>query len=65
MQPKPPQGFKDYLMNRCTYVLAGNATSRMSVSMVPPPQSLQSAMKELFVEQEKERHRLRMQVCVF
>lgn len=61
VQPKPPQGFKDYLMNRCTYLLAGNASSRMSVPMATPPQTLNPAMKDLFVEQEKERHRLRMQ----
>lgn len=61
VQPKPPQGFKDYLMNRCTYVLAGNASSRLSVPVVSPPQNLQGAMKDLFSEQEKERYRLRMQ----
>ncbi|XP_069692549.1 ankyrin repeat domain-containing protein 11 isoform X2 [Periplaneta americana] len=61
VQPKPPQGFKDYLMNRCTYVLAGNASSRLSVPVVSPPQNLQGAMKDLFGEQEKERYRLRMQ----
>jgi len=61
VQPKPPQGFKDYLMNRCTYVLAGNASSRLSVPVMSPPQNLQGAMKDLFSEQEKERYRLRMQ----
>ncbi|XP_071446913.1 ankyrin repeat domain-containing protein 11 isoform X2 [Hetaerina americana] len=61
VQPKPPQGFKDYLMNRCTYVLAGNATSRLSVPITPPPQCLSASVKELFQDQEKERYRLRMQ----
>uniref|UniRef100_A0A1B6GM16 Ankyrin repeat domain-containing protein 12 n=1 Tax=Cuerna arida TaxID=1464854 RepID=A0A1B6GM16_9HEMI len=61
VQPKPPQGFKDYLMNRCTYVLAGNASSRLPVSQVAPPASLQGPIKDLFVEQEKERFRLRTQ----
>nr|CAD7571608.1 unnamed protein product [Timema californicum] len=61
VQPKPPQGFKDYLMNKCTYVLAGNASSRMSVPQILPPASLPDLMKGLFVEQEKERYRLRMQ----
>ncbi|XP_075229638.1 uncharacterized protein LOC142329167 isoform X4 [Lycorma delicatula] len=61
VQPKPPQGFKDYLMNRCTYVLAGNASSRMTIPQVAPPASLQGGMKDLFIEQEKERYRLRMQ----
>ncbi|XP_063235279.1 ankyrin repeat domain-containing protein 11 isoform X1 [Bacillus rossius redtenbacheri] len=61
VQPKPPQGFKDYLMNRCTYVLAGNASSRMPIPIISPPQSLPEQMKDLFAEQEKERYRLRMQ----
>ncbi|XP_015117345.1 ankyrin repeat domain-containing protein 12 isoform X2 [Diachasma alloeum] len=61
VQPKPPQGFKDYLMNRCTYVLAGNANKEPNVN---PPGSLQGPMKELYVEQEKERYRLRMQHVV-
>lgn len=60
VQPKPPQGFKDYLMNRCTYVLAGNAKE----PNVNPPVGLHGAMKDLYVEQEKERYRLRMQHVV-
>ncbi|XP_044269479.1 ankyrin repeat domain-containing protein 12 isoform X1 [Tribolium madens] len=58
VQPKPPQGFKDYLMNRCTYVLASTAPTTPNISYPPtlPPQ-----MKDLFTEQEKERYRLRMQ----
>ncbi|XP_059478282.1 ankyrin repeat domain-containing protein 11 isoform X2 [Neocloeon triangulifer] len=59
VQPKPPQGFKDYLMNKCTYVLAGKATTR--VRMQPPPQTLPPPMKDLFVEQEKARYRLCLQ----
>lgn len=62
VQPKPPQGFKDYLMNRCTYVIAGNAASRLSVPVVSPPPSLPPPMRDLFADQEKERYRLRMQV---
>ncbi|XP_015429415.1 PREDICTED: ankyrin repeat domain-containing protein 12 [Dufourea novaeangliae] len=61
VQPKPPQGFKDYLMNRCTYVLAGNASKEPNVN---PPVGLQGAMKDLYIEQEKERYRLRMQHVV-
>lgn len=61
VQPKPPQGFKDYLMNRCTYVLAGNANKEPNVN---PPVSLHCAMKDLYIEQEKERYRLRMQHVV-
>lgn len=61
VQPKPPQGFKDYLMNRCSYVLAGNATSRLSPIMTPPA-ALNQVLKDLFTDQEKERYRLRLQV---
>ncbi|CAH0392583.1 unnamed protein product [Bemisia tabaci] len=57
VQPKPPQGFKDYLMNRCTYVLAGNTT----ISPNQPPASLPASIKDFFIEQEKERYRLRRQ----
>ncbi|XP_018562141.1 ankyrin repeat domain-containing protein 11 [Anoplophora glabripennis] len=58
VQPKPPQGFKDYLMNRCTYVLAGTAPTTPNITY---PQTLPSQMKDLFTEQEKERYRLRTQ----
>lgn len=61
VQPKPPQGFKDYLMNRCTYVLAGNANKEPNIN---PPVGLSGLMKDLYVEQEKERYRLRMQHVV-
>ncbi|KAK2717513.1 hypothetical protein QYM36_006332 [Artemia franciscana] len=61
---KPPQGFKDYLMNRCSYVLAGNASSRMAVAMLSTPQNLSTPMQELFTQQEKERYKLRMQHLV-
>lgn len=61
VQPKPPEGFKDYLMNRCSYVLAGNSASQLSVPMIPPPQSLTGSMRDLFVSQENERYRLRLQ----
>ncbi|XP_031347221.1 ankyrin repeat domain-containing protein 12 isoform X4 [Photinus pyralis] len=58
VQPKPPQGFKDYLMNRCTYVLAGNAPTTPNITI---PANLPAQMKDLYSEQEKERYRLRMQ----
>ncbi|XP_011500098.1 PREDICTED: dentin sialophosphoprotein [Ceratosolen solmsi marchali] len=61
VQPKPPQGFKDYLMNRCTYVLAGNANKEPNIN---PPVNLLTPMKDLYVDQEKERYRLRMQHVV-
>jgi len=64
VQPKPPSGFKDYLMNRCTYVLAGNSNSRVVNTQTPSPANLHEQLKKLFVEQEKERQRLRVQVCL-
>lgn len=62
VHPKPPQGFKDYLLNRGSYVLEGNPSSRLSVPMIPLPQSLSgSPMRDLFLEQERERYKLRLQ----
>jgi len=62
VHPKPPQGYRDYLMNRKTYLLQDNAAERLrSMPMIQPPPSLAagSAMRELFVEQEKARYQLR------
>lgn len=59
VQPKPPQGFKDYLMNRCTYVLAGTSPTTPNITY---PATLSTQMKDLFADQEKERYKLRMQV---
>ncbi|GFN79201.1 ankyrin repeat domain-containing protein [Plakobranchus ocellatus] len=59
--PKAPSGFKDFLMVNCTYVLQGNATSTMSVPVLPPPSFVPAPMKEFFNQQEKERYRLRLQ----
>ena len=60
VQPKPPEGFKDYLMNKKTYLLQGNANERLrSMPMVQPPSSLKGPLRELFVDQEKERFKLR------
>ncbi|KAK9499459.1 hypothetical protein O3M35_002491 [Rhynocoris fuscipes] len=61
VQPKPPQGFKDYLMNRCTYVLASNASNRVPPPNTNPPANLHPGIKDLYIAQEKERHRLLMQ----
>ncbi|XP_065172400.1 ankyrin repeat domain-containing protein 12 isoform X2 [Atheta coriaria] len=58
VQPKPPQGFKDYLMNRGTYVLAGRAPTTPNITY---PATLAAPMKDLFSDQEKERYKLRMQ----
>ncbi|RXG73663.1 Ankyrin repeat domain-containing protein 11 [Armadillidium vulgare] len=64
VQPKPPQGFKDYLMNRCSYVLANSSTSQVSVPVIPAPASLSQPLKDLFNEQEQERYKLRLQQLI-
>ncbi|KAK3086512.1 hypothetical protein FSP39_019448 [Pinctada imbricata] len=56
--PKPPQGYKDYLMVTCSYVLQGNSASTLSVPMLSPPNSVTGPMRELFIEQEKARYKL-------
>ncbi|XP_053683345.1 ankyrin repeat domain-containing protein 11-like isoform X1 [Sabethes cyaneus] len=61
VQPKPPQGFKDYLLNRCAYALAGKTPSEPNIQ---PPATLQPQMKDIFTLQEKERHKLKMQHIV-
>lgn len=61
VQPKPPQGFKDYLMNRRTYVLAGKSPAEPAVAF---PNNLAIQMKEMFTQQEKERHKLKMRHAV-
>ncbi|XP_062605879.1 ankyrin repeat domain-containing protein 11-like isoform X1 [Saccostrea cucullata] len=59
--PKAPQGFKDYLMVSCGYVLEGKKASTLSVPMLSPPNAVQGEMKELFINQEKVRYKLRLQ----
>lgn len=61
VQPKAPQGFKDYLMVRSTYVLQGNNASTLSVPTLSPPNSVTGSMRDLFIEQEKARYKLRLQ----
>lgn len=61
VQPKPPQGFKDYLLNRRTYVLEGKAPKEPTTVF---PGNLQPAMKELFINQDRERHKLKIQHIV-
>ena len=58
--PKPPEGFKDYLMNKRTYLLQENAQERLrSMPLIQPPFSLKGPLRQLFIEQEKERFKLR------
>ena len=60
VHPKPPQGYRDYLMNRKTYLLQSNANERLrSMPMIQPPPSLEGPLRQLFIEQEKERYQLR------
>lgn len=61
VQPKAPQGFQDYLMNRRTYVLDGKTPNDVSSNM---PATIAVPMKDLFILQEKERHKLKMQHVV-
>ena len=51
-------------MNRGTYVLASNSNAQLAVPTHSPPASLPPQCKEMFIEQEKERHKLRIQQVV-
>ena len=66
VQPKPPQGFKDYLMNRKTYLLQENARERLRcIQKIHPPPSLgEGPLRELFKEQEQAGYELRMKHVV-
>ena len=60
VHPKPPEGFKDYLMNKKTYLLQDNASDRLrSMPLIQPPPSLKGPLRDFFVIQEKERFKLR------
>jgi hypothetical protein len=77
VQPKAPQGFKDYLLNRCSYILEGksgmsssnkngnngngSATSKPTLNMPPTSLTPGSGMYEVFCEQEKQRYKLKIQ----
>ena len=67
VQPKPPQGFKDYLMNKKTYHLEGNTGKDpriQPIAKIAPPPSLEGALRDLFLTQENERYKLRMKHLV-
>jgi len=51
-------------MNRGTYVLHGNTNSRLAVPLLNPPPGLAQQMKDIFIDQEKDRHKLRLQHLV-
>lgn len=63
VQPKPPQGFKDYLMNRKTYVLAGKASMEPACIQFPADVT-QPLLRDLYATQERERHKLKMRHVV-
>jgi len=67
VQPKPPHGFRDYLMNKKTYHLQGNTGKDSRIQPIPkiaPPPSLDDPLKDLFLGQENERYKLRMKHLV-
>lgn len=65
MFPKPPEGYKDYLMNRKTYLLHDYSQERLnSIPKSDPPPSLEGPLRDLFVEQENERYKLRIRHIV-
>lgn len=74
VQPNPPKGFKDYLMIRGGYLLKDSISSSLTLNspasasaripgLASPPADLSpgSALYNLFLAQERERHRLRIQ----
>ncbi|CAI6374721.1 unnamed protein product [Macrosiphum euphorbiae] len=64
VKPKPPSGFKDYLMNKRTYLLSGNYNSRIVNTQNSTPANLHKQLLNLFVEQEKERQKLHLKHIV-
>lgn len=60
IQPKPPQGFDDYLLNRKTYLLA----NKVPTEDIHVPSDINDAMKDLFIKQERERIKLKLRHIV-
>lgn len=61
IQPRPPQGFAEYLLNRRSYLLAKNHTPEVVHTI---PKNLPPQMVDLFTSQEKERHKLKLKHIV-
>lgn len=61
VEPRPLKGCEDYLMNTRTYALQGKSSVEPNI-IIPP--LLPMPMKETFIEQEKERHRLKLRHIV-
>lgn len=64
VQPKPPSGFEDYLMNKRTYLLADKKNSVLLNMVKLPPVHLNEKLRQMFIHQEEERQKLRKQVSV-
>ncbi|RWS01986.1 ankyrin repeat domain-containing protein 12-like isoform X12, partial [Dinothrombium tinctorium] len=69
VHPKAPQGFKEYLLNKGSYLLEGKVcvsesggNGRNVPVMTPPPAVLKpgTGLYNLHIEQEKARHKLRL-----
>lgn len=61
VEPRPLKGLEDYLMNRRTYLLQGKSSVEPNI-IIPP--LLPTPMKETFIEQEKDRHKLKLRHIV-
>jgi ankyrin repeat domain-containing protein 11/12 len=61
VEPRPLKGIEDYLMNRRTYLLHGKSCTEPNI-IIPP--LLPPAMKDIFIEQEKERNKLKLRHIV-
>ena len=59
--PQAPQCYWEYMTFTGGYLLSGSRESWLSVPMLAPPPSLSEEMQALFVLQEKERVKLRLQ----
>ena len=63
--PKPPDGYEGYLINRKTYLLHDSADERLrSIPRFEPPPTLEGPLRDLFLEQENERQKLRVRHIV-
>ena len=63
-ESKQPPGFQNYLLNRCDYLLRTTPQPKLPehLQMTSPPTKLarDSPLYSLFIEQERERHHLRL-----
>ncbi|XP_071957304.1 uncharacterized protein [Antedon mediterranea] len=68
VQPKlrAPNAYHEYLMHRKSYLLQTSPKSKVNtvVPQLSAPEDLYDILKVTFMEQEKERHRLRTRHCI-